>query len=173
MSTLAADPDPLPDDIGSAAGVTTGAGEVEACHVLLREMGWGVLSVIDDAAGHPYAVPVAYAFDGEEVYVATGRGRKLRALERNPAVCLTVLRLDRFDCWRSVVIMGRARWVTGALSRAAAARAFLGQHRPGGYRFGALEVTRMLGARVFRIAVDEMSTRSQGTLSPGDGRGGR
>jgi nitroimidazol reductase NimA-like FMN-containing flavoprotein (pyridoxamine 5'-phosphate oxidase superfamily) len=136
----------------------------EEARALLRATGWGVLAVRDAQTRRPYAVPVAYAFDGEAIFVATRPGRKLCALDEDPGACLTIVRVDRFDAWRSVIVTGTAQWVTGA-ARAHAVRAFLAQRRPGGRTFTLRDAARMLDARIFRIVVEELTVRSQGPLS--------
>ncbi len=135
------------------------------CHSILTEVGWGVLSVVEqeaDAESRPYAVPVAYAFDGEGLYVATRRGRKLRALEKHPLFSLTVLQVERFDRWRSVVVTGKPIWLTLPSKRALAIQAFAGQRRPGGLRLTRRDTERLLGARILRMEVCAMSGRACG-----------
>jgi uncharacterized protein len=74
--------------------------------------------VVDETAARPYAVPVTYAFDGEAIYVAINGGRKLSALVRNPALCLTVADVECADRWKSVVVVGSTRWLQEAGPRA-------------------------------------------------------
>jgi nitroimidazol reductase NimA-like FMN-containing flavoprotein (pyridoxamine 5'-phosphate oxidase superfamily)/DNA-binding MarR family transcriptional regulator len=135
--------------------------KINECHEVLRECGWGMLSTVEMETASPYTVPVAYAFDGEDVYVATGRGRKLRALERNANVCLTVASVKSLAEWRSVVLMGSASFLSDASSRAAAVRAFARQHRVGGV-MSATAAARLILARTLRIRVRELSGRAQG-----------
>ena len=136
----------------------------DACHALLAEVGWGVLSTVElvdqGAAGvvpRPYAVPVAYAFDGVALYVATGPGRKLRALERNPRLTLTVTDVQGLSRWRSVVVTGSAVWLTQPASRASAICAFVAQKRADGHKLTPRDVRRLVAARVLRIQVTEIS----------------
>ena len=68
---------------------------IDECHALLRERGWGILSITEVISARPYAVPVAYAFDGDAIYISVGRGRKLRALENYPGVCISVCDVER------------------------------------------------------------------------------
>lgn len=152
-----------------APRVAAGARELDlaGCHALLRERGWGILSTADAATACPYAVPVAYAIDGDSIYVASGRGRKLRALELNPGLCLTVSDVARMDCWRSVVVIGRARWLTDASGRAAAIRAFVRQRGPDGRRLSPAAAARFVTARLFRIDVVELSGRIAGAPERG------
>ena len=66
------------------------------CREILHDVGWGVLSVVEAAAqdASPYSIPVAYAYDGEQIFVAVVSGRKQRALEAHGELCLTVLDVD-------------------------------------------------------------------------------
>ena len=86
---------------------------------LLRDARVGRLATAD-AAGHPLAVPVCYAFDGARVYSAvdakpksTRNLRRLRNIAANPYVSLVV---DVWDedwsrlCW--VMVEGRAEVLT-------------------------------------------------------------
>ena len=66
-------PTGLPDD----PIVTDGVPLPEEARALLRATGWGVLAVRDAETRRPYAVPVAYAFDGEAIVVATLADRPL------------------------------------------------------------------------------------------------
>ena len=76
-------------------------------------------------------------------------------------VCLTVVDVERFDCWRSVVVIGSARWVSGAAGRTAAIRAFVRQRRPAG-ALSASAAARLVSGRAFRIEVEELSGRANG-----------
>ena len=135
---------------------------LEDCHALLAEVGWGVLSTVEPVeqngtAVRPYAVPIAYAFDGVAVYIATGPGRKLRALERNPRIALTVSDVTGLSRWRSVVVTGTAVPLTQAASRAAAVCSFVAQRRSDGHRLTPRDVRRLVAARVFRVQFTEVS----------------
>jgi nitroimidazol reductase NimA-like FMN-containing flavoprotein (pyridoxamine 5'-phosphate oxidase superfamily) len=128
------------------------------CRELLRDTGWGLLATDDD--GQPYAVPVGYAYDEGDIFIATGPGRKLANLERNPRLCLTVLEVATFERWRSVVVTGAAERVTDIGDRLRAVRAFALQRRPGGPP-SARDARRLLGARILRIAVEETTGRGR------------
>lgn len=152
----------------------------EECTALLRAVGWGVLAVAELPPGlrrgrwraTPLALPVAYAFHEGVLYVASGPGRKLRALERNPRLCLTVTDVQAFDDWRSVVVIGSARWLGEGGERAAAVCAFAAQHRPGGHTLGPADARRLLTARILRIEPDEIRGAARGRVAvvpPGAG----
>lgn len=135
------------------------------CRGVLRDVGWGVLSAVEgDALAdvRAYGVPVGYAFDGESIYVATRPGRKLRAIEAHPVFSLTVLDVERFDRWRSVIVTGRPAWLDDQADRALAIRAFAGQRRPGGMRLTRRDTQRLLVARIMRMDVRQVSGRGCG-----------
>jgi nitroimidazol reductase NimA-like FMN-containing flavoprotein (pyridoxamine 5'-phosphate oxidase superfamily)/DNA-binding MarR family transcriptional regulator len=144
-------------DAPPAASIELTAAE---CHALLKERGWGVVSIVD-ATDRPYAVPLAYAFDGAGLYVATGQGRKLRALDHNPTISLTVLDVERFDQWRSTIVMGTARQLWAGEERLAALRAFIAQRRPTGFELTPADAMKLMHTRIFRIEIAEISGRRQ------------
>lgn len=141
----------------------------DACRVLLLDIGWGILSVVEEervgrrrSPARPFGVPVAYALDAGAIYVATGGGRKLDALEANPRLCLTVTDVQGFDKWRSVVLMGTARWLVDARERGRAIQSFAIQRRPRGYALGPDDARRFLNARILRIDIDELHGMARG-----------
>lgn len=126
---------------------------------VLRDVGWGVLAVGDE--GGPYAVPIAYGFDGRALYIGTGPGRKLRGLERDPRACLTVTDATRPDGWRSVVATGQVRWLDDVSERARAICALTCQRRHG-RRVGPAaggQLTHLLRARLARIELNTLTGR--------------
>ena len=75
-----------PHEAPAAAPAASGSYPLDEarCRAVLRDIGWGVLAAVEGETlpdVHPYSVPVAYAFDGDAIFVATRAGRKLRALE--------------------------------------------------------------------------------------------
>lgn len=134
-----------------------------ACRELLREVGWCTLAAVDitgAAITRPYAVPVGYGYLDDTLYFASGEGRKLRAIERHPPVCLTITDVETFHRWRSVVVTGRAVPVTSAAGRATVIQAFVKQRRPGNRLLTAGDGTRLLSARMFRVDIDDMQGRA-------------
>lgn len=125
---------------------------------LLERNWWGTLAVSADA--HPYAVPVVYGWDGRHLYVANTPGRKARTLERNPAVCLTVVEVeDRGASWRSVVVEGRAEPVSGPRGYVAALQALRRQVGKEGPPPSPSDLARLARARVIRIVPEAISGR--------------
>jgi len=137
-----------------AARSTLSAFEIE---LFLAEQTWGVLASVGDDG--PYAVPVSYVLEGGEVYFACGRGQKLRYLQENPAVCLTVTEVAHRKEWRSVVVRGEVEWVEEPLARIRILRALLSQD-------GARPTLEGLGhaarGAVCRIRAREVSGRARG-----------
>lgn len=164
-----------PHEAPAAAPAASGSYPLDEarCRAVLRDIGWGVLAAVEGETlpdVHPYSVPVAYAFDGDAIFVATRAGRKLRALEAHPVFSLTVLDVERFDRWRSVLVIGRPMWLEAAPDRALAIRAFAGQRRPGGMRLTRRDTQRLLVARIMRMDVRELSGRACGVWPDEPGR---
>lgn len=143
---------------GRFASETLSEAEVAA---LLERNWWGTLATA--AEGRPYAVPVVYGWDGERFYVANRPGRKARALEANPAVCLTVVEVEEGGGdWRSVVVEGRAEPVADPRGYLAALKALRRQVGRGGPPPTGADVARLARARVIRIVPERMAGRRKG-----------
>ena len=54
----------------------------------------------------PYVVPIAYAYDGNNIYSHAREGTKIDLMRKNPQVCLEVDQIDDLSNWRSVIIWG-------------------------------------------------------------------
>jgi DNA-binding MarR family transcriptional regulator/nitroimidazol reductase NimA-like FMN-containing flavoprotein (pyridoxamine 5'-phosphate oxidase superfamily) len=128
------------------------------CAAVLRSGEWGVVAVAELAldGAVPVAVPTAYAFDGTRLYLAMSDGRKLRALERNPHLCLNVTDARSLDDWRSVTVIGRARWITTDAEREAAASAFLRQSFRSDGDIDPARARRLLVGRFLAVEVEEL-----------------
>ncbi len=125
----------------------------------LRRQSWGVLATSNE--GIPYAVPVAYGFDGHDLFVASGPGRKCDALRANPAVCLTVTEVRRGgEDWGSVVAIGDAQPVEGVRARLHAVTA-IGRQQVLRGTLPAHAVTRLGRATLFRISPTELTGRER------------
>ena len=72
---------------------------------------------IDD---RPRVVPVTYAFDGTDVYVASGPGQKIDAMRVQPHVCFEIDEINRSAIWRSVIADGIYEELTNDRDRCAA-----------------------------------------------------
>jgi nitroimidazol reductase NimA-like FMN-containing flavoprotein (pyridoxamine 5'-phosphate oxidase superfamily) len=132
------------------------------CREVLAHQRMCVVSVIDGA--EPYAVPVFYGFDGDDVYLGVAEGRKTRALDTNSRVYIVVTEVGPGDAWRSVAIAGRARMLTESAERQRAIDVLIAHNR----RFreprsdGGTAPRRPVGGRVIRIDQSVVTGRSFG-----------
>lgn len=97
------------------------------CREILTRQRLCVLATSD--ADQPYAVPIFYGFDGTTVFLGIAEGRKTAVLDRNPRLCITVAETGPGDSWRSVLVMGRAEWITEPGERADAIRVMMEHNR--------------------------------------------
>ena len=73
---------------------------------LLARARYGHLGVSRD--GHPYVVPMHYAFDGRDLYFFTTEGTKTEYIAANHEVCFQVEEVNGPEDWQSVMLTGRA-----------------------------------------------------------------
>jgi nitroimidazol reductase NimA-like FMN-containing flavoprotein (pyridoxamine 5'-phosphate oxidase superfamily) len=83
----------------------------ETVALLLRRV-FGHLGCARD--GHPYVVPMNYAFDGECLFFYTTEGTKTEFIAANREVCFQVEEIADPLHWRSAIITGRAKRLTSA-----------------------------------------------------------
>ena len=62
--------------------------------------------------GHPYVVPMHYAYDGECLYFFTTEGTKTAFIAANNEVCFQIEEMTDASRWMSVMVFGRAERVT-------------------------------------------------------------
>jgi nitroimidazol reductase NimA-like FMN-containing flavoprotein (pyridoxamine 5'-phosphate oxidase superfamily) len=73
----------------------------------LLERGWyGHLGCSRD--GHPYVVPLSYAYDEGDLYFFTTEGTKTEFIAANHEVCFQVEEVEGPERWQSVMLTGRA-----------------------------------------------------------------
>ena len=82
-------------------------GEMQA---LLLRVGFGHLGCTRD--GHPYVVPMHYAYDGQDLYFFTTEGTKTEFIAANHEVCFQVEEITDPSNWRSVMVIGEAQRLT-------------------------------------------------------------
>lgn len=130
------------------------------CREVLARQRMCVLSVVDGA--EPYAVPVFYGFDGEDMYLGIAEGRKTRALDANPRVYIMVTEVGPGDAWRSVAIAGCARMLTEDTERQRALDVLIAHNRRFRGRDSAAGASprRPAGGRVVRIDQPLVTGRS-------------
>lgn len=83
--------------------------EGEKLALLLRAE-YGHLGCARD--GHPYVVPMHYAFDSRDIYFFTTEGTKTEFMSANHEVCFQVEEVTDASRWRSVMVTGRAERVS-------------------------------------------------------------
>ncbi len=62
--------------------------------------------------GHPYVVPMNYAFDSQDVYFFTTEGTKTEYIAANHEVCFQIEEIADAHRWMSVMVLGRAERLT-------------------------------------------------------------
>jgi uncharacterized protein len=150
---------PRPEAQPPAAG-SRAMGEEEIA-AFLAERRWGLLAISGDGA--PYAVPVSFGWDGCDLYLASGPGRKLDHLRESGAACLTVVDVTHGELWRSVVARGRTEPVAGINGRLRAIRLLARARGPGAPRREDLQ--RLMHATFFRLRPEELTGRARGESS--------
>ncbi len=115
----------------------------------------------------PYAIPMFYGFDGDTLYIGISDGRKTEVLDVNPRVCVTVTDVQPGQAWRSVLVTGRAEWVTDAAERAKAIQVLIAHNRRSRERLGEPEppadsAPRRQGlGRMMRVAESTITGRAR------------
>jgi nitroimidazol reductase NimA-like FMN-containing flavoprotein (pyridoxamine 5'-phosphate oxidase superfamily) len=101
----------MPDGESASATVSRAIGTMsdDQCREVLARQRMCVVSVVDGT--EPYAVPVFYGFDGNDLYLGVAEGRKTRVLDINARVYILVTEVGPGDAWRSVAVSGRARMI--------------------------------------------------------------
>jgi nitroimidazol reductase NimA-like FMN-containing flavoprotein (pyridoxamine 5'-phosphate oxidase superfamily) len=82
----------------------------EEMQALLLRVGFGHLGCTRD--GHPYVVPMHYAYDGQDIYFFTTEGTKTEYIAVNSEVCFQVEEITDSSNWQSVMVIGQARKIT-------------------------------------------------------------
>lgn len=65
------------------------------------------------AKGKTYIVPIAYFFDGKDVYGHTKEGMKTEMMRQNPRVCFEVDHIQNMANWQSVIAWGKYEELKG------------------------------------------------------------
>ena len=82
----------------------------EEMDALLQRAGYGHLGCTRD--GHPYVVPMHYAYDSPNLYFLTTEGTKTEFIAANHEVCFQVEEITDTSNWRSVMVVGEAHKIT-------------------------------------------------------------
>ncbi|HEX7955932.1 MAG TPA: pyridoxamine 5'-phosphate oxidase family protein [Pyrinomonadaceae bacterium] len=64
--------------------------------------------------GHPYVVPMCYAYDAPDLYFFTTEGTKTEFIAANHEVCFQVEEIEGPERWQSVMLTGRAELLRDA-----------------------------------------------------------
>ncbi len=127
LTTMTTDPRNVVSGASAASGVE--AMSLDECHALLTRQRLAILCTVDGDV--PYAVPMFYGFDAASGALVLGisEGHKTRVMDENPNVSVVVTEVGGGDAWRSVVVRGRAAWVTEPEERAEAVRLLMAHNR--------------------------------------------
>lgn len=55
----------------------------------------------------PYIVPIAYAYDGKDIYCQTTEGKKIQYMRDNPNVCFQIDFTNNISNWQSIIVYGK------------------------------------------------------------------
>ena len=121
--------------------------------------------------GQPYAMPTGYARQGDALYLhGSAASRMVRQLSAGVDVCVTVTIVDGLVLarsafhhsmnYRSVVVLGRARLVTGRDEKLAAMRCFTDHVVPGRWaEVRPITDQELKGTAVLALPIEEASAK--------------
>lgn len=108
----------------------------EECRAVLERGTSGVLALSGDG-GWPYAVPLSYVYHEGKIYFHCAKaGHKLDLLEQNPRASFCVIGQDQVvpeqytTYYRSVIVFGTVRRLTGEDEKRAAIQALARRYSP-------------------------------------------
>ncbi len=78
---------------------------------MLHKVGYGHLGCIHK--GKPYVMPMHYYLDDLDIYLFSTVGMKTHDMDVDPDICLQVEEIRTPDHWRSVVVTGQAKRLSG------------------------------------------------------------
>lgn len=78
---------------------------------LLETSAFGHLGYADGK--EPSVLPINFAYKGGSIFVHTYEGKKLQTIRDNPSVCLQVEKIHTATSWKSVLVHGKARELSG------------------------------------------------------------
>ncbi len=87
----------------------------EDARALLRAHHYGRLGCCHKQ--EPYVVPLNYLYTGEDLYMHSLPGLKIRAMRENPQICLQVDEVKDDYNWRSVIAFGEYEEITDPAER--------------------------------------------------------
>jgi len=130
------------------------------CREVLESQRVCVVSLVD--GDEPYAVPVFYGLDTNALVLGLSEGRKTRAMDRNPHVCVTIVETRADGFWRSVQVSGVARSLTSDSDRAAAIEVLKAHNRRLGHAAPAASEHRPVApGRLVRVDATHVTGRAR------------
>ncbi len=63
--------------------------------------------------GKTYVVPIAYVYNGKDIYAHTKEGMKTDMMRQNPNICFKVDRIENMSNWQSVIVWGKYEELKG------------------------------------------------------------
>ncbi len=142
--------------------------EESAARELLKRGEYGILSMVD-AAGGGYGVPISYVWDGEgAVYFHCAReGHKLRSVEADPRVTLTVvgrtqLRPEQLTTgYESIILRGRIGQCTEPAERMHALELLCRKYAPEHKQWRAAAEASAARTAILRMEIATMSGKQK------------
>ena len=95
-------------------------------HELLERQSFGHLGCARD--GHPYVVPMNYAYEAGDIYFFTTEGTKTEFISANGEVCFQVEEVSDALNWQSVMATGRAERLSAPAELERAMRLIASRH---------------------------------------------
>lgn len=126
-------------------------------HALLTRLHVGHLGVFGD--GRVFVFPVSYGYDGEDIYIESHEGLKVRLMRGHPEVCFEIEEIEGPGRWRTAMVHGLFEELTTEEDRDRAFAVIAGQ---GGVRAPDSIAPYVDGPEaivVYRIRVVDMSGR--------------
>lgn len=143
----------------------------EISNVLYRGTS-GVLALSGDD-GYPYAVPISYVYDGENIYFHCARsGHKLDAIRRNPKASFCVIGQDQVvpdtytSHFRSVIVFGQIQVIEDEAEKRAAIEKLAVKYAPEDTAAGRKDAIDGAWTRlcILKMSVDHMSGKEAAEL---------
>ena len=82
------------------------------------------------ANGRMYVVPVSYAYDGNDIYIHTYEGLKMKMMRENPNVCFEIDDFRDMGKWQSVIAWGQFEEIISEEERKKALRLLINRSLP-------------------------------------------
>lgn len=134
------------------------------CTKLLAANRLGHMACAKD--GHPYIVPLYYAYSDDHLYAFSMPGKKIDWMRGNPVVCVQVDERGEGREWRSVIVDGRYEELPDRIGHKRStdhAWSLLSKHcdwwEPGGLKPVTPPVSDHSPHVFFRILIEQMSGR--------------